>query len=85
MKVPAILVAVQARNGKRKDGTEAVFYNVDVAIPEVGSGQVSVRRETFEQLQRVPAGSQVELVLGVSTFRGRLEGRVVDVVPVKGA
>lgn len=74
-----------SRVGKRRDGTEATYYNVDVMVPGVGPGQVSVEHEVFQALEGVTMGTELEVDVAGKIWNGRLEFRVAGLRPARKA
>lgn len=78
-----VFVAKTVREGRRKDGSSAVFHNVDVMVPGVGAGQCNVDAEVARALDGVPMGTEVEVDFGARVWNGRMEFRPIAFRPVR--
>lgn len=75
----------RSREGTRKDGSKATFYNVDVLVPNVGPGQFSVDHEVFAALEGVAQGTECDIEVTASVWNGRVEFRAVGIRPARKA
>lgn len=78
-----VFVAKTVREGRRKDGTAAVFHNVDIMVPGVGTGQVGVDADVARSLDGVAMGAELEIEVGARVWNGRMEFRPVAFRPVR--
>lgn len=83
--VRVVFLQKSSREGKRRDGTTATYYNVDVMVPGVGPGQISVDHEVFQALEGVTMGTECEVEVTAKIWNGRLEFRPVSVRPARKA
>lgn len=70
-----------SREGKRRDGSSAVYHNIDVMIPGVGAGQVGVAEDVFSSLDGVAFGTECDVELGARLWSGRMEFRPIAFRP----
>lgn len=69
------------RDGKRRDGTSAVYFNADVMVPGVGAGQVGVDEDVFRSLDGVAFGTECDVEFGARLWSGRMEFRPIAFRP----
>lgn len=72
-----------SRVGKRRDGSEAVFYNVSLLVEGIGVGSLGVTEEVWAALEGVPFGTDVEIHAEPRVWNGRVELRAGKIVPAR--
>lgn len=71
------------RDGKRRDGTSAVYFNADVMVPGVGAGQVGIDEDVFRSLDGVSFGTECEVDFAARLWSGRMEFRPIVFRPIR--
>lgn len=83
--VKVVFLGTSSRGGKRRDGTSAVFHNVDLMVPGVGAGQIGVDEAIAGGLVGVAFGTECEVEFSARVWNGKLEFRASSIKPLKRA
>lgn len=79
----AIFRMLKKREYKAKDGTQKIAHNLELTIPERGTGDLYVSEDAYNGIKTLGLkdGDEVELTFDLDAFRGELRTRLAGVAP----
>ena len=80
----AIFRMLKKREYKGKDGSQKVAHNLEITVPERGTGDLYVTEDAYLGIKSLGLsdGDEVELTFDLDAFRGQISPRLAGVSPV---